>query len=122
MIVNLQGGGWSVVWLLLAGFLFSSPGFAQTLHPRDFAVELTAEVRKDPAQIVLKWRGDQYARNYTVNRKSRSANQFTKIGTAAGHETWFVDQNVSAGNAYEYQVIKEGTLQYMGYGYIYAGI
>ncbi|HEX7859900.1 MAG TPA: chitobiase/beta-hexosaminidase C-terminal domain-containing protein [Verrucomicrobiae bacterium] len=122
MIVNFQGRRWSVVWLLLASILYSGPTLAQTLHPRDHAVELTAEIRKDPPQIVLKWRGDQYARNYTINRKSRNAGQWTKVGNAAGHETWFADSNVAVGNSYEYQVVKEGTLQYMGYGYIYAGI
>ena len=95
---------------------------SQQLEARHYAVELTADVKENPPEIALKWRGDAYARNYTINRKARHENQWTKIGVAAGHESWFIDRNVSVGQAYEYQVVKEGTLEYIGYGYIYAGI
>ena len=112
--------------LLIVFYLFSLlPGtisHAQELQPRHFAVELTAEVKANPFQIVLKWPGDGYARGYMINRKLRASQQWVKIGTAAGHETSFVDEDVSRGASFEYQVVKEGTLGYTGYGYIYAGI
>src|SRR5688572_10349634 len=124
MIVNNVIKPWGRILLISFAAL---PGFirgihAQQLEARTYAVELTAEVQENPAEIVLKWRGDAYARNYTINRKLRQENQWTRIGTAAGHESWFIDRNVSVGQGYEYQVVKEGTLDYTGYGYIYAGI
>jgi hypothetical protein len=125
MIVN-QGDRLLAGTLLPLFYLFSllsgTTSHSQQLRPRDFAVELTAEVKVNPPQIVLKWPGDAYARGYTINRKPRATQQWIKIGTAAGHETWFVDRNVSLGVSFEYQVVKEGTLDYMGYGYVYAGI
>ena len=108
--------------LMLAGLFWQSGSSLAALHPRDHAVELTANIKSDPPEIALQWRGDQYARDYIIRRKARNAEEWAQIGTAAGHETWFVDRNVEVGRAYEYQVVKEGTLQYTGYGYIYAGI
>jgi hypothetical protein len=94
---------------------------AVELQPRDFAVELTCTLLPQRPRITLNWRGDQYARSYVIKRKLRNEGQWTQIGTAAGHETWFIDTQVEIGAAYEYMVIKEGTLGYTGYGYIYAG-
>src|SRR5688572_6745436 len=124
MIVNNVIKPWGRILLIcFAAFPGSIRGIhAQQLQARDYAVELIADVKESPPEIALKWRGDAYARNYTINRKARHENQWTKIGVAAGHETWFVDRNVSVGAGYEYQVVKEGTLEYTGYGYIYAGI
>lgn len=123
MIVN-NGKGWLVRGLLhlVVGVLLSGGSVRAQLEPRHYAVELTVEVRNDPSEIVLHWRGDPNARGYTINRKERISNGWAKVGTAAGHETWFIDANVTKGVGYEYQVVKEGALNYTGYGYIYAGI
>ena len=101
---------------------FTAGSLAVELRPRDYAVELTAQVSLDPPQITLHWQGDQYARSYVINRKARNSTEWKQVGTAAGHDTWFVDPDVTPGVGYEYQVVKEGTLQYMGYGYIYSAI
>src|SRR5688500_1908204 len=108
MIENGSKPWGGVIYICLAAFLGTTQFItAQQLEARTYAVELTAEVKESPPEIGLKWRVDAYARNYTINRKARQENQWTKIGTAAGHETWFVDRNVSVGAGYEYQVIKE---------------
>src|SRR5688500_5701326 len=109
---------WTLPLLLVPLFIPFRKIEAAQLQPRDFAVELTDEVAAEPPQITLRWRGDQYARSYVINRKARAAARWEQVGTAAGHDTWFVDKNVLPGTGYEYQVVKEGTLQYMGYGYI----
>jgi len=107
------------VLILHAATLYSS---AAQLEPRDFAVELQAEVSAEPPQIILRWRGNESAREYTLNRKGRQELQWTKVATLDGHETWFVDKDVAPGVGYEYQVVKRGSPGYIGYGYIYAGI
>jgi hypothetical protein len=43
------------------------------------------------------------------------------LTSLAGSATSYADNNVVAGTAYEYQVVKS-TSQYTGYGYIYSGI
>ena len=106
----------------LLAFFTAGNNLAVELRTRDYAVELTAKVSLDPPQITLYWQGDQYARSYVINRKPRNSTEWKQVGTAAGHDTWFVDQNVTPGVGYEYQVVKEGTLEYMGYGYIYSAI
>lgn len=118
----MDPGNRSVPVFLALLFSMTVVSHAAQLHPRDFAVELTARVSVEPPEITLMWRGDQYARNYTINRKARADSAWVPIGSAAGHDTWFIDKNAVPGAGYEYQVVKEGTLQYMGYGYIYTAI
>src|SRR4029079_405251 len=69
------------------------------------------------------WPQDPYGvRTYTVYRKAKEATSWGTGTALSGGTTTYADNNVVAGGAYEYQVVKDATLGYIGYGYIYAGI
>jgi len=89
-----------------------------------FAVQLSAIVQETPPQVVLSWPQDPYgAKAYTVYRKQRNDLSWgTPVAILPGSVTTFSDSNVTVGSAWEYQVVKDATLGYKGYGYIYAGI
>lgn len=90
---------------------------------RDYAVLVSASVRATPPQINLSWAQDTFSlpTNYAVSRKSPASTAWTLLGTVPGNETSFVDTNVAASVAYEYQVQKAAT-NYTGYGYVLAGV
>ena len=88
-----------------------------------YAVQLSATTRTSPPQITLSWPQDPYGvRTYTVYRKAKEATSWGTGTALSGGTTTYADNNVVAGGAYEYQVVKDATLGYIGYGYIYAGI
>ena len=88
-----------------------------------YAVQIGATVQSNPPQIVLQWEPDQYgADSYEVFRKFEADTSWGSGTTLPGTATNFLDTNVISGAAYEYQIIKNATLGYTGYGYIYAGI
>lgn len=89
-----------------------------------FTVQVTATVSEAPPQIRLNWLPDPYgAESYAVFRKSKAAQTWgSALAFLPGSATAFADTNVQIGSAYEYQVVKNATLGYTGYGYIYAGI
>jgi hypothetical protein len=86
-------------------------------------VQLHANVQASPARVVLQWAPDQYGANtYTVFRKAPDATSWGAGTTLAGTANSYIDQNVTAGSVYEYQVVKAATLGYTGYGYITVGV
>jgi len=89
----------------------------------EYAVRISAAVEASPPKITLTWEQDTKAlpTSYTVYRKSQSATSWGTGTTLPGKTTRYVDTNVSAGAAYEYQIVK-ATSTYTGYGYVYAGI
>src|SRR5438874_2713943 len=88
-----------------------------------YAVQITATVQTSPPQITLHWEADPYgANNYTVYRKAKDATSWGGGTALAGSASSFVDNNAANGSAYEYAIVKSGSLGYIGYGYIYAGI
>jgi hypothetical protein len=88
-----------------------------------YAVQLTATAQLSPPAILLSWLPDPYGANsYTVYRKTKEATSWGAGTTLPGWAEGFTDNNVSPGVAYEYQVVKAGSLGYSGYGYVYAGL
>jgi len=88
-----------------------------------YSVQISAVVQASPARITLNWQPDQYGANsYTVYRKKATDAVWGPGITLAGSSTSYADTTVTAGTAYEYQIIKAASLGYTGYGYIYAGI
>jgi hypothetical protein len=88
-----------------------------------YTVQITASVQVSPPKITLTWAQDQYGANsYTVYRKGPSDISWGAGTTLSGATTSFVDNNVSVGTTYEYQIVKASTVGYTGYGYIYTGI
>ena len=88
-----------------------------------YAVQITAVVQTNPPRITLSWPQDYYGANsYTIYRKTKTATSWGTGTVLSGATTTYVDNNVSVGAAYEYQIFKASTVGYRGYGYIYAGI
>jgi len=89
----------------------------------EFSVQVSATVQATPAQIALSWPQDQYMmpNSYTVYRKGLNDASWGNGVNLPGTATSYVDNNVSVGTTYEYQIVKV-TSQYTSYGYIYSGI
>lgn len=88
-----------------------------------YAVQISAAAQTSPARITLNWQPDQYGANsYTVYRKAPQDTAWGPGTTLSGSAASFVDNNVTAGAVYEYQIYKAATLGYKGYGYICVGI
>lgn len=95
---------------------------AADLDGRDYAVELTAGIATSPPEIRLAWRPNATGSGYIISRKSLAQKNWTEIARLDGQSAGFIDRNVQIGIGYEYQVIRESTLDYKAYGYIYSGI
>jgi hypothetical protein len=91
----------------------------------DYAVQLSALVQTNPAQITLYWPADPNATNYVRYRKTRDATSWGAALALAPNATNYVDSSLSVSAAYEYRISKigwTGSATYTGDGYIYAGI
>lgn len=87
-----------------------------------YSVQVHAQVQASPARVTLQWPTDQVpATGYTVWRKSIDEKSWGAGVSLPGHATWFVDENVTAGAIYEYQIEKESSL-YSAWGYITVGV
>src|SRR5688572_16121458 len=87
----------------------------------DAAVQLTAIVQNNPAQITLNWIGNTTTTQYQVFRKLKANFQWgPAIATLNGTTNQYVDNTVSTGVSYEYRVVRSGNT-YAGYGYINSG-
>jgi hypothetical protein len=91
-----------------------------------YAVRATATVQANPPQITLTWENDPYGvTSFSLYRKSKTATSWgNPIAVLSGTTLTYTDTNVSAGGAYEYQLIKDvlASEGFLGYQYIYAGI
>jgi hypothetical protein len=89
----------------------------------EYSVQVSATVKASPAQITLSWPQDAIStpKDYLVYRRAPGASSWGKATTLPGSTTTYVDNNVSVGVAYEYQIVKENS-HFDGYGYIYSGI
>src|SRR5437016_1949067 len=112
----------SVVANLLVLFLAARSSRA-AVNTKEFAVQLSATVQENPAQITLSWPQDACGlpEKYVIYRKAPDAAAWGIGTTLPGKSTAYVDKNVTLGTRYEYQIVKK-TAQYTGYGYICAGI
>jgi hypothetical protein len=89
----------------------------------EYAVRVSASVQASPASIKLWWPQDTQSlpSSYAVYRKSKEATSWGAAIALPGRTTSYTDTNVTAGVAYEYQIVKT-TPTYKGYGYIFAAI
>ncbi|HTG43715.1 MAG TPA: fibronectin type III domain-containing protein, partial [Verrucomicrobiae bacterium] len=87
-----------------------------------YAVEVSASVETSPPRITLQWPADPNAVGYQVSRKLKAAAAWTPISNLPGTAPEFIDNNVANGQAFEYQILKTTSRNYIGSGYIYAGI
>jgi hypothetical protein len=88
-----------------------------------YAVQITATVQSSPPAITLHWSADPYgATSYTVSRKSKTDTAWGTGIALSGTATSYTDSSVVPGATYEYQIRKQSTVGYIGYGYIFTGI
>ncbi|MDB6066364.1 MAG: hypothetical protein JWR26_2572, partial [Pedosphaera sp.] len=110
---------------LFGAFLFVLAAFASHAAEGtwEYAVQVSATVQTSPPQIKLSWPQDVESpvSSYTVYRKTLDGTSWGTGTTLSGALTNYTDTSVTAGTAYEYQIVKV-TSAYNGYGYIYAGI
>lgn len=85
----------------------------------DYCVLLTATYTKSPAAITLNWNNNGKALNYGVYRKGRYETTWTTLQTGlSGTAVSYTDNTVAAGQEYEYQVIRNQSGNFQGFGYI----
>jgi hypothetical protein len=89
----------------------------------EYSVQVSATVQSSPAQIKLSWPQDTVRTplGYVVYRKALDDASWGPGTVLSGSITNFVDNNVTDGFAYEYQIVKTNST-FNGYGYVYAGI
>src|SRR5687768_5198588 len=113
----------ALIRLLLLIFLLGSVS-AQEIPPKNFAVQLSALVSESGEggpSILLTWPGDPAATSFTISRRTMTSGwqqRAVLAGTAQHHAEW----GVALGTKYEYQVIKQTSAGYTGYGYVATGI
>lgn len=106
----------AILMLLLSSFVVNAQNYGL-----DNSMRIEADVKASPASITLNWKTTGGNGNISIYRKSKSGTSWgNAIAQLAATATSYTDNNVSAGNAYEYFIFKAGTTQ--PYGYIYAGI
>jgi len=89
----------------------------------DYSVQVSSSVQSSPAKIALVWPQDTNGTpsNYTVYRRTPGSPTWGAGITLPGSTTTYIDTQVSAGDAYEYRIVKVAS-SYTGYGYILTGI
>ena len=106
---------------LLVLLLVEAEVRAQEIPPRKFTVRATASVQESPAQITLQWPSEGDANSYVISRRTLTSG-WQQLATIGGGETSYRDGSVSVGTPYEYQIVKNTSSTYTGYGYLRAGI
>ncbi len=111
------------IWLLFAMLEMPQRGLGAD-NTFVYAVQISAAVLDSPPQVQLNWKPDPYgAHSYTVYRKPKNATSWgSPLVTLAGNATQYTDYDVGVGGVYEYQIIKDAVLGYLGSGYVLAGI
>ena len=108
--------------VLVAAWTFALPdGRAAAQATSDYAVQVTAAVQSTPPRITLSWPAFAGATQHTVYRKAWGvATWGAAMATLAGSATGYVDNGVTVGTTYEYQVAR--TASVAGTGYVATGI
>jgi PKD repeat protein len=107
--------------IFIATLLFTSIQ-SKSQSASDAAVQVTATIQNNPAQITLGWIPATNTNSYQIYRKLKSANSWGPLlSSFSGTINQYVDNAVTAGTNYEYKIVRTGT-NYTGYGYINAGI
>ena len=111
-----------VAILLLLGAAVPASGAFESA--REYAVQLSANVRTSPPQISLSWAHDCATppTGYTVQRKAPADTSWGAAVRLPATATSYVDDHVSADKVYEYQVVKTSRFYTTAYGYICSGI
>ncbi len=115
-------------WLVAAIVASATAELRAVEETWEYAVMVTAKVSADPAQIELAWPSSAHpVSRYTVFRKTPVETSWGTGIELSADATRYVDNTVSIGAIYEYQIVKEanyphGGAAYKGYGYIATAI
>lgn len=103
--------------LITIFYLFISQiSFSQT-RSELMSVQLSATTQTTPSiQITLHWLNDGSATEYEIYRRLNTDDDWAFLASLESTEMSYTDVNVSLGVAFEYRVIKKGSVS--GYGYI----
>ncbi len=89
----------------------------------DYCVLVTATTSKSPAAITLNWPDNGKALSYSISRKGKYEFTWKSIKTGiAGTVTSYVDSDVTIGNEYEYQIVRNQTGGFTATGYLSCAI
>src|SRR4051812_22733126 len=98
--------GPALCWQLFYFFSLTTPVLALE-GTWEYAVQVSATVQASPARITLSWAQDVIVdppANYTVYRKAETGTNWGVGTVLPGTATGYVDNAVTNGFAYEYQV------------------
>lgn len=98
---------------------FTLPAQAQPIS--DYGFQVSASVQTDPPQVTLFWPVVPGMTGYLVYRKGKDDTTWGSPASVAGSAAGYIDQNVTVGIPYEYQVLRTST-NYDSYAYLYSGI
>lgn len=110
---------WPLLHALLVVF-WSLASFG--IEPRDFAVEVTAQVEVIPPRIHLRWPEGHSATGYTISRKVLQSGSWSPLASLPGPATGYTDNAVVLGAAYEYEIAQQNPDGITAYGYVLSGI
>lgn len=111
-----------MAFALVCAFFSLVSQSAWATDPKWYAVQISATVQTSPAKITLTWPTDPNSQGYSISRKTTDAASWTSIASVSGSTGSYVDNNVTVGNSYEYQISSPTPWNYTGYGYITVGI
>ncbi|MEY4940785.1 MAG: hypothetical protein RIQ93_2520 [Verrucomicrobiota bacterium] len=102
---------------LIAAVLFPSITYALE-QTWTYSVQVTATVLASPPTVILNWVTDELpATEFTIRRKAPGERFWGPAETRPPGTNSYVDENVRAGEVYEYQIEKQAAQQ-SAYGYI----
>lgn len=117
--------------LIIFLFALSLNAQPRNIDSRDYAVLLSAEISKSPAQIKLKWQKNELATQYRIFKKKIDDKVWAggALATLDSNTFEFTDSNIEVGVVYEYEVqaysygsSNNNPFNFWGFGYIATGI
>jgi hypothetical protein len=105
-------------WLVPLTALLAMPTGRAVEETWVFAVQVIAAVQADPARVELGWRQDSHpVIGYTVHRKAPGDAPWGNGVEIPASAASYVDETVTLGSIYEYQIVKQATYPYNGPAY-----
>ncbi|MCX7737572.1 MAG: T9SS type A sorting domain-containing protein [Candidatus Kapabacteria bacterium] len=127
-----------IVYFVLTSLTVLEVYSQRRVQPQDLAVMATAHLQSNPPGIVLRWNKRDNALQYQISRKMKNESSWSApLATLESDATTYIDLNVEEGKAYEYEIAALSTgqiaaktsdnrdtivqINFIGYGYVYAG-
>ena len=94
---------------------------AVALAPREYAIQISADINDNPRAVVLNWESVSEAAQIQVAKKQKNSTTWSSLATLPGSATNYTDFNVAPGNSYEYAVTVPNA-PFARSGYIFVGV